>query len=518
MKRIGYILMCVLSVLSVSCFDDDSNTDIRELNPIVIDLDNTDLYVNQMDTLRVEPLIYCEGVPDTQLSFEWVLMKHGTIVPQLLDTTMYFCAQITTPPDNYQLRLTVTDKTTGIYRIETYSVFVNPTFADGLLIADTKDDGVTSDINLVMCRELSANFHMYNEERKIFRGIWEMVNHTPLEGNVLSVNLSSLYNENKCATIVTSKNAYRADYTDYKYLAMGSSLFYVPPLFLEEGIHSAMATFRSNAGMENLAVNGLVYGRTVGGSYGTELYPTGVDEYNITMMMMPTTLWTMAPSYAYDALGKRMLFFTQEAAYKPAEFQYGGGFNAGDLSDYEALFLGESSEGILLLADNLKTGTKEALVMNEINQFQIQNASNIAQKKVPVSNDAPHIEQARFWASSKRGTALYYATETEVYAGSISDMGRATLQWKVNERAGETITGLQVYNWQGGYFYSDETDDFVSSDYRLLLITVQTANGEGKVTAVPIKNVHTGVLEQSEKRHIVLDGFGKILGIYKQVR
>ena len=115
MKRIGYILMCVLSVLSVSCFDDDSNTDIRELNPIVIDLDNTDLYVNQMDTLRVEPLIYCEGVPDTQLSFEWVLMKHGTIVPQLLDTTMYFCAQITTPPDNYQLRLTVTDKTTGIY-------------------------------------------------------------------------------------------------------------------------------------------------------------------------------------------------------------------------------------------------------------------------------------------------------------------------------------------------------------------------------------------------------------------
>jgi len=26
------------------------------------------------------------------------------------------------------------------------------------------------------------------------------------------------------------------------------------------------------------------------------------------------------------------------------------------------------------------------------------------------------------------------------------------------------------------------------------------------------------VLEQSEKRHIVLDGFGKILGIYKQVR
>ena len=107
-----------------------------------------------------------------------MLMKHGTIVPQLLDTTMYFCAQITTPPDNYQLRLTVTDKTTGIYRIETYSVFVNPTFADGLLIADTKDDGVTSDINLVMCRELSANFHMYNEERKIFRGIWEMVNHT----------------------------------------------------------------------------------------------------------------------------------------------------------------------------------------------------------------------------------------------------------------------------------------------------------------------------------------------------
>ena len=108
---------------SVSCFDDDSNTDIRELNPIVIDLDNTDLYVNQMDTLRVEPLIYCEGVPDTQLSFEWVLMKHGTIrAPVVGYNNMIFVPRITTPPDNYQLRLTVTDKTTGIYRIETYSV------------------------------------------------------------------------------------------------------------------------------------------------------------------------------------------------------------------------------------------------------------------------------------------------------------------------------------------------------------------------------------------------------------
>lgn len=79
--------------------------------------------------MRVEPLIYCEGVPDTQLSFEWVLMKHGTIVPQLLDTTMYFCAQITTPPDNISVASDGYGQTTGIYRIETYSVFVNPTFA-----------------------------------------------------------------------------------------------------------------------------------------------------------------------------------------------------------------------------------------------------------------------------------------------------------------------------------------------------------------------------------------------------
>ena len=110
MKKLFYILI-LFPLLLASCFEDDSNTDIRDINPIVIDLSGgNQLRVKQMDTLKVDPLVYCNGVPDSRLAFEWKLMNYGVTVPRVIDTNMYCCAQITEPAaSNYTLRLTVTD-------------------------------------------------------------------------------------------------------------------------------------------------------------------------------------------------------------------------------------------------------------------------------------------------------------------------------------------------------------------------------------------------------------------------
>lgn len=59
MKKLFYILI-LFPLLLASCFEDDSNTDIRDINPIVIDLSGgNQLRVKQMDTLKVDPLVYC---------------------------------------------------------------------------------------------------------------------------------------------------------------------------------------------------------------------------------------------------------------------------------------------------------------------------------------------------------------------------------------------------------------------------------------------------------------------------
>ena len=63
----------LLLVFCTSCFEDESNLDIRALNPIVIEnIDESARYSLYMgDTLKIEPLVYCEGIPDAELSFEW---------------------------------------------------------------------------------------------------------------------------------------------------------------------------------------------------------------------------------------------------------------------------------------------------------------------------------------------------------------------------------------------------------------------------------------------------------------
>lgn len=130
MKKWFYI-WSVIQLLCISCFDDESNSNIHALNPIVIDNLNPNEYFSLYmgDTLKVEPVIYCEGVPDAKLSFEWKLMG-GSIVPKIIDSTMYCCAQILAPPFSgaYELWLTVKDETTGICRIERFSVKVQSAF------------------------------------------------------------------------------------------------------------------------------------------------------------------------------------------------------------------------------------------------------------------------------------------------------------------------------------------------------------------------------------------------------
>lgn len=525
MKRLFHILI-VFQLLCIGCFEDDSNLDIRKINPIEIE-GLPQLVVKQMDTLKVEPLIYCLGVPDSELSFEWMLMNYGVIVPRVLDTTMHCCAQITEKPaDNYTLRLTVTDKTTGIFRIERYQVRVLSNFENGLLIADTKDGGTTSDLHLVMCREFSSSYPLENENRDIFRNIWEKVNGAPLPGEVLTVHTATGYSNETEASVVTTKGIYSASYKDYVLAGSGEEIFSEAPPFLGTDMWSAAFGFQYNMKWEHMVANGLLFQRSF--QFGADkrwsdvVYPAGVKDYDITMMCLPQKSWDIHPTYCYDALGKRMLFFFMRDGYRAAD-QVGGPFDVNDLSGYDPLFLGQTDAGVTFLVKNKSNGLLQALIMKLTMGFSVSAETRFAQAIFDL-NGAKNIEQARFYTMCGQGNAVFYATEKEVYAGPLENITSAQLQWTAG--ADEKITGIQMYAYGdalaplgGSHYYQGAggTEESQASNGHMILITTENSQGEGKVTAVPVVHPHIGQLEKNPKYHVVLEGFGKILGIYKQL-
>lgn len=519
MKRLFYLLIAV-SLLLVGCFEDDSNKDILDLNPIVIETDGgNQVSVKQLDTLKIEPLVYCKGVKDSDLSFEWMIMSYGTIVPRLLDTTMYCCAQITeVPSNNYTVRLTVTDKTTGIFRIQTYTLQVLGNIETGLLIADTRDGGVTSDVNLVKSREFNGYYSMENDNRDIYRHIWEGVNGTPFAGRILSLNVGNAWSANTAITVVTTEELYRADYKDYKEVWTGAQMFFVKPPFYGEPLTSAGFTFYNSSKWETMMVNGLMYDRNFqnnGRQYGTPIYPSGVKEYNVTLRGLSANTF-LSPVYAYDELGKRMLFFWSGNGYRAID-QMSGPFNVNDLSGYEPLYLGEITEGMTFLAKNKSTGKVEALVMKCVRFNEISTTTNFAQAVYDLSA-APNIGMARHYTLNPQGGAFYYATENEVYAGLVNAAGTAALRWTA--LPGETITSIQFYTGDSGsHYYMGPNGSEVqqASKNNLLLITTLNDAGEGKVTCVPLIHSNIGQLEENGKYQVTLDGFGEILGIYNQL-
>lgn len=518
MRKLIYVCI-VLIAFCTSCFDDESNLDIKELNPIRIE--NIDLRKNFFslfmgDTLRIEPLVFCEGIPDSELAYEWQL-SGGTIVPTVIDSTMYLCAEITAPPystgGGYFLKFTITDKTTGISRIEPFYVEVLSPYGEGILIADTKDDGLHSDISLVMSREVSSSITSTNSKINIFRNLWSKNNGAPLDGRVLDA-ITSIYGTNRSLTVVTTEHIQRADNIDFIDIPNETDelLFTVVPPHIGHGYSNGFFAKYTSTGDEVLCADGMLTARGVQHNnrvFGYTLYPSGISKYNVTLMYAPK----YNPVYTYDALSKQMLFYDYNGYRRALEQNSSSLFDVRNLQDYEPFYLAEMSSGVTLLTKQISTGKYKALVM-----VKGSNTTNYA-KSIYDFSAATNIHNAKYFELNQLEDAVYYATDEEVYVTPMASIN-AQVQWRVPAGSGDKITGIKIYKWSGGqcrYPNGQDGESFVSSVNRMLMITTYNeATKEGKVTLVPIVTLGVGGLEQNQEYHVVLSGFGKILGIYKQ--
>lgn len=527
MRKLFYIL--IVFQLLVSCFKDDSNLEIQDIKPIVIkDFGGNQLSITQFDTLKIEPFIYCEGVSDADLAFEWRLMNYGVIESRVIDTTMYCGAYI---PDkasqDYTVRLKVTDRTTGIYAMKAYSLKVKSGFGPGLLVADTKDGGLTSDVNLLRCREVTYDYQMSNEDRSVGRNLWTLQNGAPFDGKILDVRTVQRTSDPKYygLTVATTKGLYEASPGDYVQKDFGAGLFFISPEFSVTEISTARLMY-DLSNVEHMMVNGKVTSRNLSKAtkYGFTIKPAGVEEYQISMMAhQDQDPWSKA-TYAYDELGKRMLFFGDNTGFRAPE-QSVGPFDVNDLSKYTPLFLGESKSGMDLLVKNNETGAHQVLSMNFAKYTEVTTKNNFA-RKIYNLQGVPDLDKAIAYEMNPLEDVLYYATENNIYAGPMSDPSQIQQRWRV--AAGEKITGFRFYKYpkngnmyymKGGQHYltgDDGKDKIQYSVHRLLFVATEDAGGKGKVTAIPLVSETSGRLEKDEKFHLIFEGFGHILGFYTQ--
>lgn len=521
----------LLLVFCTSCFEDESNLDIRALNPIVIEnIDESARYSLYMgDTLKIEPLVYCEGIPDAELSFEWKLIG-GSIVPTVLDSTMYLCAQIVAPSSSseYTLRFTVTDRTTGISRIETYPVMVLNPYGEGLLVAYTRDDQNT-DLALLMSKEFSDDISKDDDKQRIFRDLWSQNNGSPMSGLALDAMTNNYSNpSNPSLTVLTTDKIYRASHQDFVNIPgeCDALLWHVVPPHIGHGYTHGKFAMNSSIGTEILSANGYITTRSIRSAnrmFSYTLYPAGWTEYDVTLMWADSRDRTM--TYCYDAMHEQMLFYAGTSGLFPAAGQaaVGSPFDVRDLSEYKPFFLGRMKSGVALLAtEKNNPNSYKALIMECVNSAL---ETNTYAKEIKDFSSATNISSAKYFALNSKEDVIFYATETELYALPTSS-NDAVVQWTVEPGSGDIITGIRIYDWGGGSRNHEDIDNsgrsnkvsWGSSGNMMIVYTYNEASKEGKVICVPIKTIGIGGMEQNRLFHTTFRGLGKILGVYKQTK
>lgn len=523
MKKWFYI-WSVIQLLCISCFDDESNSNIHALNPIVIDNLNPNEYFSLYmgDTLKVEPVIYCEGVPDAKLSFEWKLMG-GSIVPKIIDSTMYCCAQILAPPFSgaYELWLTVKDETTGICRIERFSLKVQSPFDEGLVVAYTEDD-INSDLSLIQAKEVSGTISDKNNNVKIFEHLWSQNNGEKMPGLVLAGITSSRTSPVlHSMTVVTTEKIFRADYYDYLNIPeqCDEALFQMVPPNIGHGYTSANICIHPTTKHEMLELNGMVSSRDVqrGINYiSYPIYPNGVNDYHVSLSYAAASYSAL---YCYDDLKKRMIFFKFNNGWVAQKQNPASQCDISDLSAYSPFFLGESRDGITLLMKENETGAYKAVTMNVY-------TSDYKDRYVRNMYDfsaAQDLGQAKYWELNPKERMVYYASDTKLYAASLNPV-QSEVAWTAPND--EIITGIKLYNWRGGRMVITNDDGSLKSldsQFRMMMIfTYNPETNEGRINCVPILTYDSprGLSQgkKFQKTFGTKGEFGKILKVFKQER
>ena len=163
MKTIYYLLLLVLGYGLVSCYDDKSTYDTKEIPNVELDLNGVSetQYVAYLGKLHIDIPVKKNGTPDhPDLEYKWEIelsssagLREVLSNERVLDTI----ASMPIQASGYTLTLEVTDKVSTLKYYSVFSLVVESQFGEGIIVAHSRD-GETSDLSLIMDKDISKGF------------------------------------------------------------------------------------------------------------------------------------------------------------------------------------------------------------------------------------------------------------------------------------------------------------------------------------------------------------------------
>lgn len=521
-KIVWYFSFVML--LLTSCYEDKSNDAWQMVNPIIVDYDGQNgknpmpVTGFMFEELIIDPLVYKEGTKDAVFSFEWTIS--GTdIKTEVVGNKQAIRLLLKYPPQisPYNLVLRITDNETKIERYVKFLVKVMTSFAEGVIIADTRDEKNT-DLHLIISQAFNSTMK-YGED-KIYGNIYTQVNGFPIEGLVKDLQTKS-YQTNRTLTALTEHGIVRADHYDYKRLnhECDINIFKIAP----ETMQPEKLFLEADTGNEYMICGDRLYHRTCNENnrqYGYFLFISGRINCRITkgFTVLNKNAREYYKSWFWDDTQKGFLLCQYGKLTAPLD-QSSELFDINHMDGLEPVFMGHARalNELHILMKDLNTGKLNDYV---VNTDQVDNGSNLPKEIIDLS-DVENIENATCFTCNVLESRFYYTDGKSISAVHLSNK-IVTQQYTV-EDSNEVITNIEVCNYSPGRIrYKDIRPTSVTgyleitAKNRMMLVTIYNeVTKEGKLVIVPIP-ILNGDLEQNRDFHITYGGYGRILKVAKQ--
>ena len=522
--KINILLLLSFVLLLASCYKDDSNDDYKLLSSITIDKEGaSDFYsVYQYDRLKIRPVVYREGLDDSKLKYKWEIKDWD--VDMVIGDKMELDTIISVPPMTYaySLLFTVTDETTGISAYKLYEVTVSPILGEGLVVADTRDGGQTSDLSLIMAMNFASGF---NDDKSdiIRRDLYSKFNGGKISGPVTGLQNTN-YGTNRSLTILTSNDIIRLEPYTYTITDRGNSIFIIPPK--PEEIKPQSIAYLGSIGSELLLMNGHVYPRGCQNNNRVYAYysvTNDVSDYYATHVGPAKTLYNYSANiggFAFDKLGNRRIIALDNFGENMRLLNSGSDkFDPNNIGKKSCLHIGETKGKIINLL--LKDDDQEHYEIYALSCDKKDDGS-LPCGRYDMSG-CPEIASSRFYEFSMVEDVFYYATEKSIYAVEyLHDVPVPYLRYTVEFPESEKITSMNLWKNNGKIYVPSDDESgksTISTTNRMMVVsTYNETTKEGKVICLPIATLGIGGIVQDRAFHKTYGGFGKIQCVTRQAK
>lgn len=177
----------LVSVLS-SCYKDKSSLPTNPISAVTVDTAGiaAEQFVDYQTRLVIEPKLDAK-FQSSNLSYKWQITEKADLGSTKLETigSQLKLDYLATKPISskpYYIFLTITDNdNSGLEYIYSWPLVIRGSFISGLVIADTKDEGKTSNLTYIKSKDLSMK---YDGEEKSFQDLLQAPSGSPIPGKV----------------------------------------------------------------------------------------------------------------------------------------------------------------------------------------------------------------------------------------------------------------------------------------------------------------------------------------------